>query len=67
MANFPQIQVRKNGGSLYLRLPPDFIRANNIKPGDIIMPDLSTFRIFRQEEAEALPWEPAVVEAVPAE
>jgi antitoxin component of MazEF toxin-antitoxin module len=67
MANFPRIQVRKNGGSLYLRLPPDFIRANNLKPGDMIMPDLSTFKIIRQEEAEALRWEPAVVEAVPAE
>jgi hypothetical protein len=63
MANFPQIQLRRNGATLYMRLPPDFVRANNLKPGDILMPDLSTFKIVRQEAVEALGREP---EAVPA-
>jgi hypothetical protein len=44
MANFPLIPVRKNGATLYMRLPPEFVRGNNIKPGDIIMPDLRTYQ-----------------------
>jgi antitoxin component of MazEF toxin-antitoxin module len=63
MANFPQIQLRKNGGTLYMRIPLDFVRANNLKAGDIVMPDLSTFRILRQEAMEALCEEPEAVEA----
>jgi hypothetical protein len=37
-----------------MRLPPEFVRANNLKVGDIIVPNLSTFRILRQEAVEAL-------------
>jgi hypothetical protein len=61
MANFPQIQIRQNGGTLYMRIPLDFVRANNLRPGDIVIPDLSTFKIVRQEEVEALGREPEVV------
>ena len=67
MANFPHIRVTKVGGTLYIRIPPDFIRANNLKAGDMIMPDLSTFRIVREEAVEALCEAPGGVEAVPAE
>jgi hypothetical protein len=63
MANFPQIQLRKNGGTLYMRIPLDFARANNLKAGDIVMPDLSTFKIIKQEDLAALHGEPVVVEA----
>jgi hypothetical protein len=69
MANFPQIQIRQNGGTLYMRIPLDFVRANNLRPGDIVIPDLSTFKIVRQEEVEALGQEPEVVglEVTPVE
>jgi hypothetical protein len=63
MANFPHIRLRQNGRSLYMRVPPEFIRANNLKAGDIIMPDLNTFKIVRQDELETLCREPEVVPA----
>jgi hypothetical protein len=47
-----------------MRIPPDFIRANNLRPGDMIMPDLNTFRIIRQEAVEALCKDSGAVEAV---
>jgi hypothetical protein len=66
MARYITVRVIKVGGSLYFRLPREFTRANNLKAGDMLMPDLNSFRIVRQEDVEALPGE-QVVEAVPAE
>jgi hypothetical protein len=66
MANSAPIRITRIGkgrGSFYLKLPREWVRANNLKPGDMIMPDLSTFRIVRQEDLPTLSQEP---EAIPA-
>jgi hypothetical protein len=63
MANFPQIRLRKNGATLYMRLPLDFVRDNNLRPGDWLVPDLSTFKIIRQEDLATLHQEPVMVAA----
>jgi hypothetical protein len=58
----PTLRVLQVGqGSLYLRLPREFIRANNLRPGDMIVPDLSTFKIIKQEDLPTLGREPEVV------
>ena len=66
MARFIPVKITKVGASLYIKLPREFVRANNLKPGDILMPDLSTFKIVRQEAVEALGREPECLEAAPA-
>jgi hypothetical protein len=57
------IKVGGGNGSLYLKLPREWVRANNLKAGDMIMPDMNTFKIIRQEDMEALCEEPEAVEA----
>ena len=66
MARFTPIKITRVGGSLFIRLPLEFVRANNLKAGDMLMPDLDTFKVVTPEEiAEA---EAAVYEGlVPAE
>jgi hypothetical protein len=54
MAHITQIPVLKIGGTWYMKLSPAFVRANDLKRSDKIIVDLSTFKIFRQINAEAL-------------
>jgi hypothetical protein len=66
MANSTPIRITRIGkgrGSFYLKLPREWVRANNLKPGDLIMPDLDTFKIIRHEDLPALSQEPEVVPA----
>ena len=42
------ISIRKNGGSLYLRIPPELIRAHELKPGDyIVLKELTVIKAAR--------------------
>jgi hypothetical protein len=54
MARFIPVRIVKVGQSLYFRLPREFIRANNLKPGDMLMPDLDTFKIVKPEDLAVL-------------
>jgi hypothetical protein len=63
----PTLRVLTVGHSLYVRLPLDFIRANNLKAGDMITPDLSTFKIIKQEDLATLSREPEAMGLIPAE
>ena len=54
MAHITQIPVLKIGETCYMKLSPTFVRANDLKRSDKIIVDLSTFKIFRQINAEAL-------------
>jgi antitoxin component of MazEF toxin-antitoxin module len=45
-----EFRIRKVGGSLYLRIPVSFVRANDLEPGDYLMLDLNTVGIVRQTD-----------------
>jgi hypothetical protein len=62
LATLP-VRVTKIGGTLYIRVPPEFVHANDLKPGDMIVPDLSTFKIIRQKAVDALCEEPETIRA----
>jgi hypothetical protein len=57
------VRITKIGGTLYIRVPPEFIHANDLKPGDMLMPDFTTFKIIRQKAVDALCEEPEVIPA----
>jgi hypothetical protein len=73
MARHTPVRITKVGGSLYIRLPREFTRANNLKPGDMLMPDFDTFRVVKPEDLATLDVELGKAEAtvyeglVPAE
>jgi hypothetical protein len=50
-ANTTQVcQLRNVGNSLYLRIPAEFRHANNLRPGDFLVLDLTTVGIVRQAD-----------------
>lgn len=54
------IKIRKQGASLYLPLPYEFVRANDLKPGDFVLLEPEKLKIARQSTIETVA-EPAVV------
>jgi hypothetical protein len=40
--------IRKNGGSLYLKIPPEFARDNKLEPGDSLLWDPGKTKIIKQ-------------------
>jgi hypothetical protein len=63
MARFIPVKITKVGASLYIKLPREFVRANNLKAGDMLMPDLSTFKVIRPEDLATLDVELGKAEA----
>jgi hypothetical protein len=57
------VRITKMGGTLYIRVPPEFVHANNLKPGDMLVPDFSTFKIIRQKAVDAPCEEPEAITA----
>ena len=47
------IQIRKQGGSLYLRLPADFVHDNGLKLGDWILWEPENFKLLKQSTIDA--------------
>jgi antitoxin component of MazEF toxin-antitoxin module len=43
-------QLRKIGGSLFLRIPANFVRANDLKTGDYLVLDLAKVGIVKQTD-----------------
>jgi antitoxin component of MazEF toxin-antitoxin module len=31
-----RIRIRRNGYSLYIRIPPEYAQSHNLKPGDVL-------------------------------
>jgi len=54
MARNTPVRVTRVGGSLYIKLPREFVRANNLKPGDMLMPDISRFKVLNPEDLATL-------------
>jgi antitoxin component of MazEF toxin-antitoxin module len=54
MAKAKPLKLVRNGGSLNVRLPPEFKRANNLRPGDYVIVDLTKFKVLRMEDFELL-------------
>ena len=54
MARYTPVRIIRVGGSLYIKLPREFVRANNLKPGDTLMPDFSTFKVLNPEDLATL-------------
>jgi hypothetical protein len=52
--------VKRLGGSQIITLPLDFVHANNLKPGDYLLLDISKFKILKAEDFEALGREPVL-------
>ena len=50
--------LRRVGASLYIRIPIEFVRANNLRPHDYLLLDSSKFKILRAEDFEVLGREP---------
>jgi hypothetical protein len=48
------LRARKIGGSWFLRLSLEFVRANNITEKDFLIVDVSKFKILRPEDFECL-------------
>jgi hypothetical protein len=44
------VALRKNGRSLYMRIPVEFVHANRLKPGDFIVFDPVKFKIIKQTD-----------------
>ncbi len=53
-------RIRKQGASLYLPLPYEFVRENDLKPGDFVLLEPEKLKIARQSTMESVA-EPAVV------
>jgi antitoxin component of MazEF toxin-antitoxin module len=47
-------QLRRVGGSLDIRFPATFVRANDLKVGDYVIVDMSRLKILRAEDFELL-------------
>jgi antitoxin component of MazEF toxin-antitoxin module len=49
------IPIRKFGlYSLYVRLPAEFVRANGLSPGDLVLLDLDALKIVKREVLDAI-------------
>jgi hypothetical protein len=53
----PIRRIGRNG--MYLRLPPSFVEANDLEPGDYIVLDRDRFRIMKAEDFALIGREPA--------
>jgi hypothetical protein len=58
------ITLRRNGRSLYMRVPPEYVRANQLEPGDIAVwwPG-EKIRIIKKSQMEELANEAAELQA----
>jgi antitoxin component of MazEF toxin-antitoxin module len=56
-------QLKKVGGSLDVRLPRDFVHANELEPGDYVLLDFSKFKILKAEDFALLGREPVIENA----
>jgi hypothetical protein len=54
------LKIKKVGGSLDVRLPREFIRANKLEPGDYVLLDFSKFKILKAEDFALLGREPVL-------
>jgi hypothetical protein len=52
MEELEPIMVRRNGRSLYYRIPAWWHRANHLKVGDMLVIPLKNVRIIRAENVE---------------
>ena len=48
------VQIRKQGGSLYLRLPADFVHDNGLQQGDWILWEPENFKLLKQSTLDAV-------------
>jgi hypothetical protein len=61
MENRPRpIVAKKIGGSQFLKIPTDFIHANDLEPGDYLLLDFSKIKILRAEDFALLGREPVL-------
>jgi hypothetical protein len=49
MTNIQEIPLRMVGNSIYLRVPRDYVLANKLRPGDVVLwnSDSGNFRIVQ--------------------
>ena len=52
------IELRKVGGSLYLRVPASFIHNNGLSDGDWILFEPEKFKFVRKEHFDSLAQDP---------
>jgi hypothetical protein len=61
MNNKPRpIVAKKIGGSQFIKIPTDFIHANDLEPGDYLLLDFSKIKILKAADFALLGREPVL-------
>jgi hypothetical protein len=58
MTNIQEIPLRMVGNSIYLRVPSDYVRANQLRAGDVVLwnAESGNFRIVQLATLKEPPW-----------